>query len=84
MFDQLTYKWGNTLFGCIAALMMPIPFVRCFVRHAQLLSKRITDPLSIWPCHSNQKHLLQAGDGDAVDDIRRQERFERDGFRTTA
>ncbi|THH11400.1 hypothetical protein EW146_g8061 [Bondarzewia mesenterica] len=28
MFDRLTYKWANTLFGCIAAAMIPIPIVR--------------------------------------------------------
>lgn len=27
MFAALTYKWGNTLFGVIAVLMIPIPFV---------------------------------------------------------
>ncbi|KAG5643367.1 hypothetical protein DXG03_001015 [Asterophora parasitica] len=28
MFKTLDYKWANTLFGCIAVLMIPIPFVR--------------------------------------------------------
>lgn len=28
MYAALTYKWANTLFGCLAALMAPIPFVR--------------------------------------------------------
>ena len=28
MFAALTYHWANTLFGCLAALMIPIPFVR--------------------------------------------------------
>lgn len=27
MYDKLTFKWASTLFGCIALLMMPIPFV---------------------------------------------------------
>ncbi len=27
MFSKLTYHWGNTLFACIATLMIPIPFV---------------------------------------------------------
>ncbi|KAF4610850.1 hypothetical protein D9613_006630 [Agrocybe pediades] len=27
MFRALHYKWANTLFGCIAAVMVPIPFV---------------------------------------------------------
>ncbi|KAF9525113.1 MFS polyamine transporter [Crepidotus variabilis] len=27
MYRNLTFKWANTLFGCIAALMIPIPFV---------------------------------------------------------
>ena len=27
MYARLTYKWANTLFGLIAALMIPIPFV---------------------------------------------------------
>ncbi|TFK90830.1 MFS general substrate transporter [Polyporus arcularius HHB13444] len=26
MFSKLTYHWGNTLFACIATLMIPIPF----------------------------------------------------------
>ena len=28
MYDQLTYHWGTALFGFIAVLMIPIPFVR--------------------------------------------------------
>ena len=28
MFNKLTYKWANTLFGCIAVVMIPIPIVR--------------------------------------------------------
>ncbi|KZP30480.1 MFS general substrate transporter [Athelia psychrophila] len=27
MFAALTYKWGNTVFGVIATLMVPIPFI---------------------------------------------------------
>ncbi|KAF7771726.1 hypothetical protein Agabi119p4_6037 [Agaricus bisporus var. burnettii] len=27
MYNKLSYKWANTLFGCIALLMVPIPFV---------------------------------------------------------
>jgi hypothetical protein len=27
MYARLTVKWSNTLFGCIAALMMPIPII---------------------------------------------------------
>ena len=27
MYDQLTYHWGTALFGFIAVLMIPIPFV---------------------------------------------------------
>jgi len=27
MFSALTYKWGNTLFGCIAILMVPLPWI---------------------------------------------------------
>ncbi|KAF5384638.1 hypothetical protein D9757_007464 [Collybiopsis confluens] len=30
MFTRLTFKWANTLFGCIACLMMPIPFILFF------------------------------------------------------
>ncbi|TFK39513.1 MFS polyamine transporter [Crucibulum laeve] len=30
MYQQLDYKWANTLFGCIAALMVPIPFILFF------------------------------------------------------
>ncbi|KDR67699.1 hypothetical protein GALMADRAFT_257977 [Galerina marginata CBS 339.88] len=30
MYRQLDYKWANTLFGCIAAVMVPIPFVLFF------------------------------------------------------
>ena len=28
MYDRLTYHWGTALFGFIAVLMIPIPFVR--------------------------------------------------------
>ena len=27
MYEKLGYKWANTLFGCIATVMVPIPFV---------------------------------------------------------
>jgi len=27
MFANLTYRWANTMFGCIACLMVPIPFI---------------------------------------------------------
>lgn len=27
MFNKLTYKWANTLFGCIAVVMIPIPII---------------------------------------------------------
>lgn len=27
MYDKLTYHWANTLFGCLALLMAPVPFV---------------------------------------------------------
>lgn len=30
MFDKMTYKYANTMFGCIASLMVPIPFVLFF------------------------------------------------------
>jgi len=30
MFAALTYKWANTIFACIAILMIPIPFVLFF------------------------------------------------------
>jgi hypothetical protein len=31
MFDRLGYNYSNTIFGGIAALMLPIPLVRCFL-----------------------------------------------------
>jgi multidrug resistance protein len=30
MFEALTYKWGNTLFGLVAVILLPIPFVFFF------------------------------------------------------
>ncbi|PPQ69601.1 hypothetical protein CVT26_001589 [Gymnopilus dilepis] len=30
MYQNLDYKWANTLFGCLSALMIPIPFVLFF------------------------------------------------------
>ncbi|KAE9388526.1 MFS polyamine transporter [Gymnopus androsaceus JB14] len=30
MYAKLTFKWANTLFGCIACLLMPIPFILFF------------------------------------------------------
>lgn len=31
MYNALDYKWANTLFGCLAVLMIPIPFVRALL-----------------------------------------------------
>lgn len=28
MYDRLTYHWGTSLFGFVAVVMIPIPFVR--------------------------------------------------------
>ncbi|KAF9482569.1 MFS polyamine transporter [Pholiota conissans] len=30
MYKNLNYRWANTLFGCLAAVMIPIPFVLFF------------------------------------------------------
>lgn len=30
MFDDLGYRWANTIFGCIAVTMIPIPFILFF------------------------------------------------------
>lgn len=30
MYDNLTYKWANTLFALISVAMIPIPFVSLF------------------------------------------------------
>ncbi|KAK1224672.1 hypothetical protein PQX77_012418 [Marasmius sp. AFHP31] len=30
MFEGLTYKWANTLFACLATVMIPIPFILFF------------------------------------------------------
>lgn len=27
MYDRLTFHWGSTLFGCIAALLAVVPFI---------------------------------------------------------
>lgn len=31
MFAEVTYKWGCTIFACIALLMVPIPYVRVYL-----------------------------------------------------
>ena len=28
MFENLGYRWANTIFACLATVMVPIPFVR--------------------------------------------------------
>ncbi|KAJ3975701.1 MFS polyamine transporter [Lentinula raphanica] len=30
MYAEMSYKWANTMFGCIACLLMPIPFILFF------------------------------------------------------
>jgi hypothetical protein len=30
MYERLSVKWSNTIFGCIAAAMMPIPIILFF------------------------------------------------------
>lgn len=30
MFTKMTYKWANTMFGCISCVMLPIPFILYF------------------------------------------------------
>ncbi|KAF8889266.1 MFS general substrate transporter [Infundibulicybe gibba] len=47
MFDKLTYKWANTIFGLIAVLMIPIPFVLFFhgpaIRSKSKVSRMVMD-----------------------------------------
>ncbi|KAG1738858.1 major facilitator superfamily domain-containing protein [Suillus paluster] len=45
MFELLTYKWANTLFALIAALMIPIPYILFFygsrIRRCSRVSQKI-------------------------------------------
>ncbi|KAG0703948.1 MFS general substrate transporter [Suillus ampliporus] len=45
LFDLLTYKWSNTLFALIAAMMIPIPYILFFygsrIRRRSIVSQKI-------------------------------------------
>jgi len=47
MFNALSYKWANTLFGCLAVIMVPIPFILFFygpaIRKRSKFSRAVMD-----------------------------------------
>ena len=43
MFATLTYHWANTLFGCLALLMSPVPFVRLLPHFTSSCPELISD-----------------------------------------
>ncbi|KAJ3801072.1 major facilitator superfamily domain-containing protein [Lentinula aff. detonsa] len=49
MYAKLSYKWANTLFGCIACILMPIPFILFFygprIRSRSKLSRVVMQSL---------------------------------------
>ncbi|RPD64469.1 MFS general substrate transporter [Lentinus tigrinus ALCF2SS1-7] len=48
LFAKLTYHWGTTLFGCIAVLMIPIPYVLLWkgpaIRARSKFASQVTHP----------------------------------------
>ncbi|KAF9443237.1 MFS polyamine transporter [Macrolepiota fuliginosa MF-IS2] len=50
MYRKLTYKWANTLFGCVALLMLPIPFVLFYhgprIRMSSKFSRKVIEAQS--------------------------------------
>lgn len=48
MYARLTYKWANTLFGLIAALMIPIPFVSLVFSSLRSIAEEGTNHLYIF------------------------------------
>ena len=59
MYKALSYKWANTLFGCVAVLLAPIPFVRLnpFVLPI-IYIKCAVGPFLLWASHSEAKQVL--------------------------
>ncbi|KAJ3922465.1 MFS polyamine transporter [Lentinula edodes] len=51
MYAKLSYKWANTLFGCIACVLMPIPFILFFngprIRSRSKFSRAVMQSLQI-------------------------------------
>ncbi|KAF9078029.1 major facilitator superfamily domain-containing protein [Rhodocollybia butyracea] len=49
MFANLSFKWANTLFGCIACVLMPIPFILFFygptIRSRSRFSRKVMQSL---------------------------------------
>ncbi|THU86241.1 MFS polyamine transporter [Dendrothele bispora CBS 962.96] len=47
MFNKLSYKWANTMFGCISLLMIPIPLILFFygpkIRSRSRFSRMVMD-----------------------------------------
>ena len=57
MFKALGYKWANTVFGCVAVIMAPIPFVQFFSLepfHCSFESVHI-GPFRLWTSYSKTK-----------------------------
>lgn len=58
MFRALTYKWANTLFACIAVLMIPIPYVSvCFVQ-CYNISNTPSGDVFLRSCYSWMEQVL--------------------------
>ncbi|KAJ3888199.1 MFS polyamine transporter [Lentinula edodes] len=51
MYAKLSYKWANTLFGCIACVLMPIPFILFFngprIRSRSKFSRAVMQSLQL-------------------------------------
>ena len=56
MYSQLTYHWGTALFGFIAVLMIPIPFVRRSVSTSLVVAMSLTSLSSLGPVLEGARH----------------------------
>jgi len=68
MYEKLGYKWANTLFGCIATVMVPIPFVsltRTLRFHPILKWFATVDPLFLWAFHTSAEQVLEGRHGNS-------------------
>jgi len=69
MYEKLGYKWANTLFGCIATVMVPIPFVslgqKLSVFIQFLRGYVIVDPLFLWAFHTSTEQVLEGRHGNS-------------------
>lgn len=57
MFSALTYKWANMMFGCIAVLLLPLPFVSHTISVRMKRSDYLIGAIFLWTTYKGAQQV---------------------------